>query len=392
MEEQEIDGRPIVGLVVNPVAGMGGRVGLKGTDGKLMLAEALDRGAEPVAPGCVLRFLGRLGTDAASVRWSTCAFDMGADMLSEAGLLERRDFHVAYTPPKAEETGSEDTVRACGAFLRQGVELVVFCGGDGTARDVLGAVEDSVPVLGVPAGVKMFSGIFALSPEAAAEILRAHLAGETEVGEGEVVDVDEEAFREGRLAVSLYGTMRILRARSLIQDAKRVSSLGDEGAVQEQAARYVVEMLEEAGDPVTVLGAGTTVEAVARLLGVPKTPLGVDVVRKGQLLVADASEADLLEVLAGVDNVRIVLSPIGAQGFLLGRGNQQISPDVLEAAGGPGALLIVATPHKLRSMGVLRVDTGDPELDGRLAGMRRIVSGYHDVTMRQLEAASAPPR
>lgn len=380
-----------MGLVVNPVAGMGGRVGLKGTDGEEMLEEALMRGAEPVAPGCTLRFLARLGDDARSIEWLTCGFDMGAEELDDAGLVEGEHYSVAIEPPSPEDTSAGDTVAACESFISMGADLVAFCGGDGTARDVLGAVRDRVPVLGVPAGVKMFSGIFAVSPEAAAEVLSARLRGEAEVGDGEVVDVDEVAYREGRLAVSLFGSMRILRTRSLIQETKRVSHLGDEGQLQDQIARYVVELLEEAGDPVTLLGAGTTVEAVARRLGVPKTPLGVDVARGAELLVADASESELVDVLAGEEMARIVMSPIGAQGFLLGRGNQQISPEVLEAAGGPGSLIIVATPHKLRSIEVIRVDTGDPGMDARLAGMRRIVSGYHDVTMRRVEAASAPP-
>jgi predicted polyphosphate/ATP-dependent NAD kinase len=206
-----------------------------------------------------------------------------------------------------------------------------------------------------------------------------------------VVDVDEAAYREGRLAVAYFGSMRILRVPSLIQDAKHVTDMGDEAMVQEALAKHVVEMLEQAGDPITILGAGTTVEAVARLMEVPKTPLGVDVVQGTRLIASDASEEDLLEVLTADGTVRIVISPIGAQGFVLGRGNQQISPAVLEAAGGPAALMIVATPHKLRGLEVLRVDTGDPELDLRLAGMRQIISGYHDVTMRRIEAASAPP-
>ena len=387
--EEEENGDLRIGLVVNPVSGMGGRVGLKGTDG--LLAEALKRGAEPVAPGCMDRFLERLGEKAKTVEWVTCAFDMGADELAEADLKKGDHYQVVYTPPSLHDTSADDTARACKAILDRDVDALVFCGGDGTARDVLGAVGSAVPVLGVPSGVKMFSGVFALSPEAAAEVLSAFVSGTSELGEGEVVDVDEDAYRAGRLAVSLFGTMRILRARSLIQDTKRVSSLGDEGALQDQIARFVVEMLEQADFPVTVLGAGTTVEAVARRLGVPKTPLGVDVVRGKDLLMEDASEDDLLRVLAGEENVRIVLSPIGAQGFLLGRGNQQISPDVLDTAGGPGSLVIVATPHKLRAMVALRVDTGDPDMDGQLAGMRQIVSGYHDVTMRRLEAASAPP-
>ena len=388
--EAEGGGRPRVGLVVNPVAGMGGRVGLKGTDGDEMLEEALFRGAEPVAPGCTHRFLARLGELASSIEWLTCGYDMGAEELSESGRVERQHFQVVLEPPMPEDTGPEDTVATCQAFLRQGADLIVFCGGDGTARDVLGAIGDAVPVLGVPAGVKMFSGIFALSPEAAADVLTAHLRGEAELGEGEVVDVDEVAYREGRLAVSLFGTMRIIRSQSLIQDTKRVSSLGDEGEAQDLIARYVVEILGEAKHPLVLLGAGTTVEAVARRMGVPKTPLGVDVVRGGELLVTDASETDLLEVLAGEDGATIVLSPIGAQGFLLGRGNQQISPAVLEAAGGTSSLLIVATPHKLRSMKSLQVDTGDASLDARIAGMRRVVTGYHDVTMRLVEAASMP--
>jgi predicted polyphosphate/ATP-dependent NAD kinase len=386
---EEVEDRPRVGLVVNPVSGMGGRVGLKGTDG--LLDEALRRGAEPVAPGCMVRFLERLGKDAERVAWVTCAFDMGADELAESGLTPGEHYQVAYTPPSLHDTNADDTRRACTALLARGVQAIVFCGGDGTARDVMAAVGSSVPVLGVPSGVKMFSGVFALSPEAAAQVLSALVSGEAEVGEGEVVDVDEAAYRDGRLACTLHGTMRILRARSLIQDTKRITSLGDEGAAQDAIARFVVEMLEREDYPLTVLGAGTTVEAVARRMDVPKTPLGVDVVRGDQLLVEDASEEDLLRVLAGERTVRIVLSPIGAQGFLLGRGNQQISPDVLEAAGGPASLIIVATPHKLRAMEALRVDTGDQELDLRLGGMRQIVTGYHDVTMRRLEAASAPP-
>jgi predicted polyphosphate/ATP-dependent NAD kinase len=331
MSGEEDGERPRVGLVVNPVAGMGGRVGLKGTDG--LLDEALRRGAEPVAPGCMVRFLERLGDEATKVHWVTCGLDMGADELEEAGLALDRDYLVAYTPPSSEETTAEDTKSACRAILARGVDVLVFCGGDGTARDVLDSAVNGVPVVGVPSGVKMFSGIFALSPEAAADVLTAFISGDSEMGEGEVVDVDEEAYREGRLACSLFGTLSILRARSLIQDTKRVTPLGDEGAAQDAIARYVVEMLEEAHHPLAVLGAGTTVEAVARRLGVPKTPLGVDVVRGDQLVLADASEEDLLRVLAGEEVVRLVLSPIGAQGFLLGRGNQQISPHVLEAAG-----------------------------------------------------------
>jgi predicted polyphosphate/ATP-dependent NAD kinase len=382
--------RSRVGLVLNPVAGMGGRVGLKGTDGADMLTMALGRGAEPVSPACILRFLDQLGDRAKGIHWLTCSGDMGADILLEAGLGEGEDFSIAYHVPDQRETGPGDTRRACRKMLDAGVDLLVFCGGDGTARNVLEEIGVEVAVVGVPAGVKMFSGIFALSPEAAGEVIAAHLEGTSESGEGDVVDVDEAAYRQGQLAVTLFGTMRVLRVQSLIQDAKHVTPLGDEGKVQDTIARYVVELLAEEGDPLTILGAGTTVEAVARKLDVPKTPLGVDVVRGGEVVVSDASEEDLLRALATGDGARIVMSPIGAQGFLLGRGNQQISPAVLEAAGGPAALMIVATPHKVRGVPVLLVDTGDGDLDMRLAGMRQVISGYHDVIMMRVVAASAP--
>ena len=370
---------------------MGGRVGLKGTDGTKMLAEARRRGAEPVAPGCAARFLERLDKVARRVRWVTCAGTMGAAALEETGLRAGEDFQVVFEPPDGTATSPEDTHRACKAILDREVDVLVFCGGDGTARDVMAAVDDRRPVLGVPAGVKMFSGIFALSPETAAEVLSAFVDGTAEEGEGEVVDVDEEEYRRGTLAVKLFGVMRILRVPTLIQSMKGVTYVPAEESMQQAIARYVVEILKEEGDPITLLGPGSTVGAVAKAMRMPKTPLGVDVVRSGELLVEDASEADLLAVLEGTGKARIVISPIGALAFLLGRGNQQISPAVLEAAGGPSALMIVATPHKIRGIPALRVDTGDAEMDARLAGMRQVIVGYHDMSMIRVEAAYPPP-
>ncbi len=371
--------------MVNPIAGMGGRVGLKGTDGVDMLEEAIRRGAEPVTPERALRFLEALGPSAARIHWLTCSGPMGAGILEDAGVGGDR-CEVVHIP--GDDTSPGDTREACARFLGRGADAIVFCGGDGTARDVHAAVGDACPVLGVPAGVKMFSGVFALSPEAAAEVLRAFLDGRAEEGDGEVADVDEDAYRRGELAVRLHGHLRMLRVPALIQSMKHVTVIPREAHMQEDIARYVLELLEEEGGPLVILGAGTTVEAVARLMGVEKTPLGVDVVRDGEVLATDASEEELLGVLAEGTKARIVVSPIGAQGFVLGRGSQQISPEVIEAAGGPAALMVVATPHKLAALDRLIVDTGDPELDRRLSGMRRVLVGYHDVTMVRIEVVS----
>jgi len=382
-------GRGPVGLVVNPVAGMGGRVGLKGTDGPGTLEEARRRGALPLAPERVGHFLARLGPAARELGWLTASGAMGADLLVAAGLAEGRDFEVVHTA--GAETTAEDTRAACAASIATGARAIVFCGGDGTARDVQAAVGDRCPVLGVPVGVKMFSGVFALSPEAAAEVLLLHLLGRAELGDGEVADVDEEAYRRGELRVRLHGRLRILRAPMLIQSMKSASIVPEEGDYQEAIAKYIVELVREREGTMAILGAGTTVEAIAGALGVPKTPLGVDAVLDGRVVAADASEADLLAALGGHGGrALIVVSPIGAQGFVLGRGTQQISPAVVAAAGGPGSVLVVGTPHKLAGIATLRVDTGDAGLDADLSGWRRIIVGYHEMRMMRIEPAAGP--
>jgi predicted polyphosphate/ATP-dependent NAD kinase len=375
--------------VVNPVAGMGGRVGLKGTDGPGVLAEARRRGAVPLAPDRVGLFLARLGTAAREVRWLTASGAMGADLLVAAGLAEGRDLEVVHTA--GAETTAKDTRATCSAAIARGAGAIVFCGGDGTARDVLAAVGGRCPVLGVPVGVKMFSGVFALSPKAAADVLHLYLGGHAEEGEGEVADVDEEAYRKGELRVHLHGMLRILRAPMLIQSMKSASIVPEEGDYQEAIAKYVFELVLEQEGTMAILGAGTTVEAIAEVLGVPKTPLGVDAYLMGKVVVADASEADLLAALGRhKGRAIIVVSPIGAQGFVLGRGTQQISPAVVAAAGGPDNVLVVGTPHKLAGIATLRVDTGDAGLDAELSGWRRIIVGYHEMRMMRIEPAAGP--
>ena len=370
----------VLGVIVNPAAGMGGRLGLKGTDGAAFL-EALARGARPVSPLRAARFLEALHPE--SVREILIPpGPMGAGAPGYPWRLDSRLRVLDCVPPGKWPTTREDTLE-CARIMGERVDLLVFVGGDGTARDVLEAVGEDVPVLGVPAGVKVYSAVFAYSPEAAAGIVGQCSSLGCPLEEAEIVDIDEEAFRAGRLDMRVYGYALTPRPQGLVQSAKE-SILAGPGEL-EGIAEQVAELIE----PCTlyILGPGTTVARVARVLGVQKTLLGVDAIHNGRLVGVDL-DADRLEELARRHKrVALVLSPIGGTGFLLGRGNQQISPAVVKAAGRDG-LIVVSTPDKLRRLGYrLLVDTGDREVDEELEGPVRVVVGYNRWAMARIVAA-----
>lgn len=366
-----------IGFVVNPIAGMGGRVGLKGTDG--VAAVARERGAEPRAGArareALVALARRLGADegAAAPEWLTCAGAMGAAPLEESGFP---DFEVVYRP--AEPPSEDDTHRAVQAFLASGAELILFCGGDGTARDVCTVVHRRVPVLGIPAGVKMYSGVFGVSPARTGEVVADWLAGRLGEADADVLDVDEESFRAGRLEVRLYASARTPHEPGWVQAAKQVIAEPSEDRSKAEIAEQLAEWMEREPGILFLLGPGTTVASVAARSGLDKSLLGVDAVRDGVLLGRDLAERELLALVPEDGSARLVLSPIGAQGFVLGRGNQQLSPAVLRRIGREG-LVVVATPMKLARTRALRFDTGDAALDAELArgGFLPVVTGYH---------------
>ncbi len=365
-----------MGFLINPVAGMGGAVGLKGTD--KLVAEARKRGARPISPDRAKAALEALRGLGPEVLFFTASGEMGERVLQESSF----EYQVVYQAP--EDTGAEDSKTACKAFLDRKVDLIVFCGGDGTARDVTSAAED-VPILGIPAGVKMHSGVFAISPEAAADLIGGYLRGELRLRETEIVDVDEEMYRSGILEASLYGLARTPYKPALVQERKQIYRSDNEEEFKDQIAIFASEFMRDGS--AYIIGAGTTTSKIGAVLGIEKTLLGVDVVRGGKLVCKDASEKDLLSVLDEVEKAKIIISPIGAQGFVLGRGSQQISPKVLRRVG-PDNLIIVATPHKLRDTPYLLVDTGDPELDKMLSGRRQVVTGYRMAQLKQVMATS----
>lgn len=346
-------------VLVNPIAGMGGRVGLKGTDGKV--AAARQRGAEPRAPERARRMLTRLADHDAEIDLLTAGEPMGAGEARAAGFEPQ----VVFEPDtNTADTTAADTAAAVNAFVAAGVDLVVFVGGDGTAADVADALaETPIPLLGVPAGVKVYSSVFAVSPEAAADIIVEFDRTE----QREVMDIDEDDYRAGEVSPKLSAIASVPVADGL-QSAKQRGG-GTVDAVAEGVARDV--------DPETtyVLGPGSTLGAIKSALGFEGTPLGVDVWRDGQVLATDASEAKILDALSE-DNT-IIVSPIGGQGFIFGRGNPQLSPAVIRNA----SVEVVASRSKLDDLRVLRVDTDDPELDAELRGWRQVRVGRFETRM-----------
>ncbi|WP_433229693.1 ATP-NAD kinase family protein [Actinomadura formosensis] len=357
------------GLVVNPVAGLGGRVGLKGSDGAAVQEKARALGATPRASEraalALSELRSRLGGDEITVL--TAAGAMGADAVAAAGLVP----DVRYEP--GDPTTPADTVRAATVLAPQ-VDLLLFAGGDGTARDVLDAVGRTVPVLGVPTGVKMHSAVFGATPRAAGEAAALMAAGGVRLREAEVMDLDEDAVRTGRVSARLYGHLRVPDIPVRVQQRKMGSSITDPSAVSGIAA----ELAARTGPSgLLVLGPGGTTRAIAAALGADVPVMGVNVLTGDRRVAAADVSATELEALVRASPAWIAVTPIGGQGFLLGRGNQQISPAVLRAVG-PDRFVVVATEAKLASLGgrPLLVDTGDEDLDHELRGYLPVLTGH----------------
>ncbi|HSY86094.1 MAG TPA: ATP-NAD kinase family protein [Verrucomicrobiae bacterium] len=355
-----------IGLIVNPIAGMGGSTALKGTDGAAILARARALGAEPLAPARARRALARLAADAGGFPILAAPGTMGADVAKAAGFDVQ-----AIEGAAAAETSAEDTRRVARALRERGVWLILFAGGDGTARDILDAVGSDFPILGIPAGVKMQSAVFAVSPEAAgqlAALLAVDRDGKIAFRQAEVMDIDEEGLRAGRLSARLYGYARVPFERRLMQNPKAGGSAED--ATLDALCREIAE--EMAPGLLYVIGPGTTTQRVLHHLGVEGSLLGVDAVLDGKLIGRDLTGAELARLVEGRP-ARIVLGIIGGQGYSFGRGNQQIGAQVIRAVGRENIILL-ASQQKILVLGENRLlaDTGDPAVDELLRGYIRV--------------------
>lgn len=363
-----------IGLIVNPLAGIGGPTGLKGSDGADTVAEAMRRGASPQAPERAARALRELA--GAPLQLLTWQGAMGEESAAAAGIRAEVLGH-----PAARST-PDDTRQAAAAMLERGVDLLLFAGGDGTARDICDVVGSRLPVLGIPAGCKMHSAVYAVNPEAAGRLLqqlcRGGLVGVTEA---EVRDIDEEAFRQGIVRARHYGVMQVPQDGRFVQQVK-CGGQENEALAQVELAAWLVSRLDD--ESFWLMGSGSTVAEVMAQLGLPNTLLGVDIIRAGKVVAADVSAEQILQVIAGAPT-KALITVIGGQGHLFGRGNQQFSPAVIRRLGRDN-FVVAATRNKLAALNgrPLLVDTGDPELDRQLCGLIPVVAGYDDTLLVQV--------
>jgi len=371
-----------LGLIVNPVAGLGGRVGLKGSDGLEIQQRALALGAVPRAGERAAAALEPLRPLAGAFELLAAPGAMGESVARQAGFAPR--VLPGAGPVAGGVTGPEDTRAAARAMQQAGADLVLFAGGDGTARDVCDAVGTGLTVLGIPAGVKIHSAAYAVSPAAAGRLAAGYLQGERVfLREAEVIDLDEDAYRRGQIATVLHGYLMVPYRRGAVQNQKVPTPAGEEAQAQAVAAE-VVDRLEPGR--AYLLGPGTTTRAVAARLGLPKTLVGVDVISGSELLAADVAEQDILALLDRRP-LGLILAPIGGQGFLLGRGNQQITPEVIRRVERTG-FLVACPAAKLAALRgrPLLVDTGDPAVDTLLAGYLEVITGYRDTAVYRVAA------
>ena len=365
-----------LGLIINPIAGMGGSVGLKGTDGDLV-AKAQAMGAAPVAGVRAVIALTQLTEFKKELLVLTCSGDMGATAAEAAGLNSRIVSRVGNAG-----TTAEDTRAAANAILGHRPVLFLFVGGDGTARDVSEVVGKSIPILGVPSGVKMHSAVFAATARAAGEVARRYLLAddrESLLRDGEIMDRETLSTGGESLSPKLFGMVRTPQVTFLVPGAKSSSPVTEQAALAGAIHRVSETVADER---VSLIGPGSTMQALKRQLGFEGTPLGVDAVTDGRCLAKDVNEQVILELI-GKRPARIVVSIIGGQGFLFGRGNQQLSARVISAVGTDN-IVVVSSLEKLTTLfgNCLLVDTGDEDLDNSLAGhLPVIVSSTRTVMM-----------
>ena len=366
-----------LGFIVNPIAGMGGKVGLKGTDGKEVLEKAIKLGAHPESPEKAKKALEVLIPLKSEIEIITCPEKMGEEEATELG------FTPIVIGERKSDVGPEDTEEGARKMLEMGVDLLLFAGGDGTARNVYNVIGDRLPVIGIPTGVKIHSAVFANHPKNAGQVALRFLKGELKtIREAEVMDIDEEAYRKGQVTAKLYGYMKVPYHSQLVQSLKAGRPEQEELALDAIADRIIKDMKP---DTFYIIGSGTSTRPIMEKLGLPNTLLGIDIVKDKKLIASDVSEQDILNIIDG-HKAKIIVTVIGGQGYIFGRGNQQLSGKVIKKVGKEN-IRIIATKNKiisLRGQPIL-VDTGDDEVNKMFNGYMRVLTNYNEEIMYRVK-------
>ncbi|MBU0497448.1 MAG: ATP-NAD kinase family protein [Candidatus Thermoplasmatota archaeon] len=348
-----------IGLIVNPIAGMGGKVGLKGTDGVVDQAKKL--GATPVAAdrtNAMLKKFQSFQSSTTPIHWYTCEGLMGHDALVAVGFTTDT---IVYAS-RSSETSALDTKKACESLVKNDLDLLLFCGGDGTARDILKAIDKRVPILGIPSGVKMHSAVFGITTAATAKMLAEFIQGRLTIGDVEIMDLDEERYRKGEWNIRLYGIAKGIIEPTYVQVGKATYESISDNTIKDELAEHITDTMKDNPETLFLFGSGGTIDYIAEKLYLSNTLLGIDAIYQNKTIATDLNEQQLLTLIKKYPNVKLVLSPIGAQGFILGRGNLQLSSQVIKKIGIDN-LIIISTPAKLLHTPIIRVDSGDPQLD-----------------------------
>lgn len=357
-----------IGLLINPIAGMGGRVGLKGTDGADIIKLAQERGAIPESSTKAIKALKQLLPLRDELLFLVAQGSMGEMAVREVGLR----YDVVYEA--GAETHSVDSIQLLDKFRAMDVELVLFAGGDGTAGDVAKGIGLSIPVVGIPTGVKIHSPVFAITPEAAGQLALDYLT-DSVLGliEKEVIDIEETAFRRDEIVTEVFGYLTVPDNEAQLQNLKSPSPQ-DEADAQVSAALQVIDEMEDG--VYYIVGSGSTTSRVLEELGIIGTQLGVDIIKDGELVAKDVYETEIMTII-GDQPTKLIVTPMGGQGYLFGRGNQQLSDKVL-ARIEKKDIIIVSTHGKINTLygRPLWVYTGDAAIDEKLSGYYKIVLGY----------------
>ena len=377
-----------LGLVVNPDAGLGGKLGYKGSDGRAKEARnagAIDRSGPRMNEA--LANLDELLSSSLNRTNAKPTIVCYSGRMGSTWLINTDSFDLEIIGETPVETSADDTIKLVDDLINAGIDGILYAGGDGTTRDIANALKISesngkteatkTPLIGVPAGVKMHSGCFATTPKAAAEVTLAFILGDLMVAITEIMDLDEEVYLKGEWRVRMYAEAYTPSSPKYMQGAKEQVERESEAETIEGMADHVKNLIEDDDSLMVIFGSGGTMRQIGKHLGYELTLLGIDIFENGNIH-NDLNEQGLLNLIKNhTGKVQLLLSPMGGQGFLIGRGNLQLSADVLREIGIEN-ILGIATPAKLLGLSSVRIDTGDATLDAEFQTRKfiKLLQGY----------------